>query len=354
MGCSSSSPAPNITPKPAAETPHVRLAKRRKNSIHMLEAQEKQALNSMFLEYRKTIRESKSAGDSMIEMSTSVRGSFRGQGTHKLMKKDGLRKILPNVDDKIFELIWPLFDRSGDGFVDADEFMMAMALLSTGIADSVEAQLEAVFCMFDSSNSEMMSMEDFESMIGATINLQLDSLLDSSKGAEAFEAQLKKEYSDENLAFWKAVREYRVVEDGAERLAKAKELCDEFVSDTAMRQVNLPSHMQKQLLSAVGACTETAPADAFEAASQEIFKLMEKDTFNRFKSDPEALAHLVEGYYKEAGVEHGSPIPYAKFREWALKEPAVLVFFSGLCDAVSKFMSEYKIAAPTSEELQSV
>ena len=44
--------------------------------------------------------------------------------------------------------------------------------------------------------------------------LSLKSLLDSDTGAKNFEAQLSKEFSDENLAFWEGVRVYRQIDDG--------------------------------------------------------------------------------------------------------------------------------------------
>ena len=79
---------------------------------------------------------------------------------------------------------------------------MAMALLTTDIDGSVEAQLEAAFCMFDADKSGEMSRFEFEAMVQATVNLKLEHLLSSDHGSAAFESQLQKEFSDENLAFW--------------------------------------------------------------------------------------------------------------------------------------------------------
>lgn len=357
MGCSSS--APKAPPPPPVETPHHRLQKRRKNSIHQLDTTEKEAVTKMFDEYRKTaarVSEADGATGGFKELTgPSERHSNAGPQKHKLMKKEGLRKILPSIDEKVFDFMWRLFDKDGTGFVDMDEFMMTMALLTSGIADSIEAQLEAIFCMFDSSHSETMSMEDFETMISTTVNLQLDHLLDSSHGATAFEAQLKKEYSEENLAFYQEVRAYKNLESASDRFAKVDALKQEFIVDMAPRQVNLPSTIFKALNESMGKCTaEDSPSDIFDAAAAEIFRLMEKDTFSRFKSDPDALAHLVEGYYKEAGVAHGEPIPFRTFHAWALKEPAVLVFFGGLCDAVQNIMGEYKASVGAQPAVQDV
>ena len=75
------------------------------------------------------------------------------------------------------QFLWNLFDPRQSGSVDSDEFVMAMALLSTGIGDSVEAQLEAAFCMFDTRKAGELTMDEFEAMVQATVNLNLDHLL---------------------------------------------------------------------------------------------------------------------------------------------------------------------------------
>lgn len=187
-------------------------------------------------------------------------------------------------------------------------------------------------------------------MIQATVNLNLDHLLETDHGAAAFEAQLQREFSEENLAFWQAVREYRAIEGGPARLTRAREIDTEFVQEGSMRQVNLPSGLVAKFTTALAACESEAPVDIFDAASDEVFRLMERDTFSRFKSDPSALSNLVDGYYAAAAAASGSAgkkdgaepdlITFRQFREWALKEPAVLIFFTGLCTSVKRILSE--------------
>ena len=172
------------------------------------------------------------------------------------------------------------------------------------------------------------------------MSLELDHLLDSSAGAAAFEAQLQREYSEENLAFWQAVRDYRDDPSAASRLGKAQDLKTEFVVEGSMRQVNLPSKVAKELLQALDGCKDGAPVDLFDAASAEIFKLMERDTFSRFKNDPEAIGKLVDNYYTKCGVEPGAEITFKKFKEWGLSEPTILIFFTALCTSVQNLMRD--------------
>lgn len=73
---------------------------------------------------------------------------------------------------------------------------------------------------------------------------------------------------------------------------------------------------------------------------------MERDTFSRFKNDPAAIEKLVDGYYAKA-AKGSKSVSFAAFREWALHEPAVLVFFTGLCNSVNRILAERTSSFPT-------
>ena len=288
MGCAGSSLG-----VPAAE-PTVEVADIRPQLLRHLPTEAAEKIWDMFAEYR---RES---------MLADGEGGQRGS----IMSRECLRRCLRDVSDSIFELLWILFDWDGSGSVDADEFMMAMALLCTGVSGSTTELLEAAFCMFDTDKSGRLARAEFEAMLQATINLNLSHLLDSNQGAAAFGAQLQKEYSGENLAFWQAVRAYRALTDDAERLRRAREVAAEFVEEGAPSQVNLPSSVASALGAALKESERAAeaPAGLFDRASDEIFSLMEKDTFSRFKADAAAIGQLIDECFAAAGVGEGEEV----------------------------------------------
>ena len=96
-------------------------------------------------------------------------------------------------------------------------------------------QVEAVFVMFDVDSAGALPKGEFRALIKATVSLNLSSLLGTGEGQHVFEETLEKEYSEENLAFWKEAVEYAELADGAARAAKAKELLETFVKDGAER-----------------------------------------------------------------------------------------------------------------------
>ena len=220
MGCAGSVEEVNI---PAGQPPHLEKQKsvhdshmlRRRESIHALGPEEMKAVREMYDEYRSLDKDR--------------------------LTKQGLKDAMSGVDHQLFDFVWTIFDDNHDDSVDQEEFVMAMALLARGI-ETAEAQLEAIFCMFDTDKDGNLTRQECENMVQATVNLNLHYLLASHSGKEVFEEQLHREFSDENLAFWQAVRAYRALEgeaNDAARLAKAREIESEYIKEGAPQEVSL-------------------------------------------------------------------------------------------------------------------
>src|SRR4051812_18454195 len=83
-------------------------------------------------------------------------------------------------------------------------------------------------------------------------------------GLDALEAHMKKEYSHENLAFYRDVRDFRrkynstVEIRTSELIADAKKLFDDYVAESAPHQINLPAEaiaaLQKTFTDTVSRC----------------------------------------------------------------------------------------------------
>ena len=217
MGCGASS-VKQPPPPPAAEEPIWRrndpakqesFHRRRKDSVTRMSHATQDAVRDMFSEYRR--RSTSDEGEEPWEegdtprpnASTKKMRRLLGGSSDRVMTREGLRKILQDIDEELFEFLWRLFDVDDVGAVDADNFVMAMGLLTQAI-ETVDDQIDAAFCMFDIKKLGVLSPEEFESMIKATVNLSLGHLLDTETGRKEFEAQLQKEYSEENLTFWSA------------------------------------------------------------------------------------------------------------------------------------------------------
>ncbi|KAL7852311.1 hypothetical protein SRHO_G00180960 [Serrasalmus rhombeus] len=109
----------------------------------------------------------------------------------------------------------------------------------------------------------------------------LESLLNSKSGLQAFRWFLRSEFSEENLAFWLACQDYRSSPES--RLAeKASSIYTQFINPDAPQEVNLDSETRDALM-----CVMDEPAtNMFDEAQQRIYCLMAKDSFPRFLRSP--------------------------------------------------------------------
>jgi hypothetical protein len=149
--------------------------------------------------------------------------------------------------------------------------------------------------MFDVDRNGTLTRDEFANMIMATVNLNLSFLLKTQAGEAAFDSQVHEEFSHENLEFWQDAEKFRKqfpFEDSAAALQLAQKVSDMYVVDNAERQVNLPAKVQRQIQQDLtGAVTggNAVKDTLFEEAAREIFTLMERDTYRRFRQDDGAV-----------------------------------------------------------------
>ena len=218
------------------------------------------AAQQLFRDYR---RRSETA-----RRSDSSSGSGSAGSPERIDRK-GLRRMLSTVPDDQFDFLWPLFDAKGTGLVEPDEFVMTLGMLKDPNM-STERRVEVCFFMFDTNKTGTLSREEFRAMIQATVTVNLYDLLQTKTGEEGFEKHLQSEYSQENLAFYKAVQAFakNAAAGDGDAAKAAKDIVQKYVKEGAEEQVNLPGPTTKRCLEKVAAVE----------AEAEIFKLMERDT----------------------------------------------------------------------------
>ena len=90
---------------------------------------------------------------------------------------------------------------------------------------------------------------------------------------------LEAEHAGENLDFWLSVKEFASNPDVDKR--KAKHIFVTFCAEYADRQVNLPHKMLAEIDTKLK--NDEVSPDIFDAARQEIFRLLERDKLVRFR-----------------------------------------------------------------------
>ncbi|KAL6060566.1 hypothetical protein QOT17_013482 [Balamuthia mandrillaris] len=105
------------------------------------------------------------------------------------------------------------------------------------------------------------------------------ALLEEPSLALAFRQYLHEVYSNENLAFWLAVENYRALETEEERRQRAQEMWTLFFVSPSQYEINIDAASKREL---EGAIKESAPAELFDRCQESIWKLMVQQLFPEF------------------------------------------------------------------------
>lgn len=114
-----------------------------------------------------------------------------------------------------------------------------------------------------------------------------------SLGISSFREFLEAEHAGENIDFWVAVKDFRA--NGEDELDKRKEQAKQifvtFCADYADRQVNIPHKMRAEIDAKLQSDDAISP-DLFDAAMQEIYRLLDRDKFLRYKASAKFKSFL--------------------------------------------------------------
>uniref|UniRef100_A0A3Q3IEM7 RGS domain-containing protein n=1 Tax=Monopterus albus TaxID=43700 RepID=A0A3Q3IEM7_MONAL len=107
----------------------------------------------------------------------------------------------------------------------------------------------------------------------------LEALLTNQCGLALFHHFLRSEFSEENLDFWLAVERFKKTHPLSKMAARAEKIYNEFISTTAVRQVNVDSSVRETTNQNLRFGVNPA---SFQLAQDQIFSLMETDSYPRF------------------------------------------------------------------------
>jgi len=98
-------------------------------------------------------------------------------------------------------------------------------------------------------------------------------------GSALYRAFLLREFSNENLEFWVAVEEYRLLKP--QKMAnKAQQVYNDFIAIQAPKEVNLDSETRS--VTQANVQSNKSDPHAFDRAQRRIQNMMERDSYQRF------------------------------------------------------------------------
>ncbi|XP_054645992.1 regulator of G-protein signaling 5-like [Dunckerocampus dactyliophorus] len=106
----------------------------------------------------------------------------------------------------------------------------------------------------------------------------LDKLLGHKYGKAAFYIFLKTEFCEENIEFWTACEDFRMLSSHQELTSKANSIYEEFIKNEAPKEVNLDFYTKNDIIQSL----HEPNATSFLAAQRKIYCLMENNSYPRF------------------------------------------------------------------------
>ncbi|XP_061832329.1 regulator of G-protein signaling 2-like [Nerophis lumbriciformis] len=106
----------------------------------------------------------------------------------------------------------------------------------------------------------------------------LDKLLGHKYGKAAFCIFLKTEFCEENIEFWMACEDFRMLSSHQELTSKANSIYEEFIKNEAPKEVNLDFSTKTKIMQSL----PEPNATSFLAAQRKIYSLMENNSYPRF------------------------------------------------------------------------
>ncbi|XP_067936118.1 regulator of G-protein signaling 12-like isoform X3 [Watersipora subatra] len=129
--------------------------------------------------------------------------------------------------------------------------------------------------------------------------VSFENLLQDEEGVGAFSEFLKKEYSQENIRFWLACKNFKSLEDPSQQLQVASHIYNTYLSPLATDAVNIDSCAAKN---AEEYLTSPSPS-MFDEAQCQIFTLMKRDSYTRFIKSPFYQSYLVREFEHDKLIE---------------------------------------------------
>uniref|UniRef100_A0A914IAG7 RGS domain-containing protein n=1 Tax=Globodera rostochiensis TaxID=31243 RepID=A0A914IAG7_GLORO len=114
----------------------------------------------------------------------------------------------------------------------------------------------------------------------AAWGVNFDRLMKNKNGQKYFAEFLKSEYSDENILFWQACEELKRERNTEKIEEKARIIYEDFISILSPKEVSLDSRVRE----IINQNMVHPSAHTFDEAQNQIYTLMQRDSYPRFIS----------------------------------------------------------------------
>ncbi|KAJ5076151.1 regulator of g protein signaling [Anaeramoeba ignava] len=148
-------------------------------------------------------------------------------------------------------------------------------------------------------------LDDFDPNVIPEEMSNFDQILNHDISLAYFQYFLCKQLSLENILFWKTAREYQEIIDPVERVGKIPDILNKFVKTGSQYEINIDSTTRQKILQNIN--DGIISQDLFDEAIDAIKRLMEIDSFAKFKKSDSYKALILDWHRIHTGNEPRGP-----------------------------------------------
>jgi len=115
----------------------------------------------------------------------------------------------------------------------------------------------------------------------ARYDAELKHFIHHPLGLEYFTRHLEQEFSTENINFWKDVQRYKTIPNQEERVTEAERIINTYLLLSSPQEINIKGNMKEATVKRIR--DGDYSNESFADATNEVLKMMERDSFKRFK-----------------------------------------------------------------------
>ena len=252
--------------------------------------------------------------------------------------------LFPKLEIETFEHVFSLFDFE-TGKVDPKDFVLTMSLMAIPVKN-VELEAMLMFTIFDPNGDGELDREEFSSLMKATIMSKMthvEFLMKNDAAGKVFNDHMKKEFTEENSSFYTAIEAWKKIESPT--IEETQKILALHIQPGSDLEVNIPATQVDDILESFAKAEGNkllVPKTIFDAAQSEIYKLMDRDSYARFKKNPEHIKAMTDALFDQADSNKDGVIELEEYKAWVKSNPDAMNFVRELHTQSTKAVAKVR------------
>jgi len=277
-------------------------------------------------------------------------GNVLGKGGDRIVKNADGKLVEMSKKKKGFDLkeAFAHYDTDGSGSIDMNELMEVIKNIcgDEKYEELTDEEKEGIVTLFDPNGDGELDREEFSSLMKATIMSKMthvEFLMKNDAAGKVFNDHMKKEFTEENSSFYTAIEAWKKIESPT--IEETQKILALHIQPGSDLEVNIPATQVDDILESFAKAEGNkllVPKTIFDAAQSEIYKLMDRDSYARFKKNPEHIKAMTDALFDQADSNKDGVIELEEYKAWVKSNPDAMNFVRELHTQSTKAVAKVR------------